>query len=128
MIIIQKAGIIYLSRKLDMGFQQLELADNANTLEPQTTVHLNNLALEIQRSLDYVESYYGLPPISGVAIVPMEKNTQGLLDFLNSNQGLTARIMDISATMDLDILLDDETQSRCSPVIGATLRYVVEAA
>ena len=128
MIIIEKDGVIYLSRKLDSGFQQLELADNFENLDSQSSTHLHNLALEIQRSLDYVESYYGLPPISGVAIIPMARNTQKLLDFLNSNQGITARIMDISATMDMDILLDDETQSLCSPAIGATLRYAVESA
>jgi hypothetical protein len=35
--------------------------------------------------------------------------------------------MDISALVDSDTLLDDATQSRCSPVIGATLRYVAES-
>jgi MSHA biogenesis protein MshI len=87
----------------------------------------NNLALEIQRSLDYVESYYGIPPISGLAIIPLAKYTQNLLDILNKNHGITARIMDLSAIVDSDILLDDVTQSYCSPVIGATLRNFVAA-
>ena len=126
MIIIQKAGMIYLSRKLNTGFEEFEFADNDDSLEHQSSPQLNNLALEIQRSLDYVESYYGLPPISGIAVLPMEKNTQNLLDFLNDNHGITARIMDISATMELDFLLNDATQSLCSPVIGATLRNEVD--
>jgi MSHA biogenesis protein MshI len=117
MIIIQKAGVIYLSRRLNAGFEQIELSD---------TDQLNNLTLEVQRSLDYVESHYGLPPISEIAVIPMEKNTQNLLDFLNDNHGVTARIMDISATMELDFLLNDATQSLCSPVIGATMRNEVD--
>ena len=129
MIIIQKNGMIYLSRKLNTGFEQLGLLDTDSVSEEnQSTDQLNNLTLEIQRSLDYVESFYGLPPISGLAVIPLEKNTQKLLDFFNMNQGITARIMDISATMELDFLLNDATQSICSPVIGATLRYEVDAA
>lgn len=127
MIIIQKAGVIYLSRRLNAGFEQIELSDtDSETYENHTTDHLNNLTLEVQRSLDYVESYYGLPPISEIAVIPMEKNTQNLLDFLNDNHGVTARIMDISATMELDFLLNDATQSLCSPVIGATMRNEVD--
>jgi MSHA biogenesis protein MshI len=129
MIIIQKAGVIYLSRKLNTGFEQIELSDIDSVAEEnQSTDQLNNLTLEIQRSLDYVESFYGLPPISSLAVIPLEKNTQKLLDFLNGNHGITARIMDISATMELNFLLNDTTQSLCSPVIGATLRYQVDAA
>ena len=104
--------MIYLSRKLNTGFEQLGLLDTDSVSEEnQSTDQLNNLTLEIQRSLDYVESFYGLPPISGLAVIPLEKNTQKLLDFFNMNQGITARIMDISATMELDFLLNDATQS-----------------
>jgi MSHA biogenesis protein MshI len=125
-ILIQKEGIIYLSRNFDIGYRELGLADSIGGDDSQQNIEQNNLALEIQRSLDYVESYYGIPPISGLAIIPLAQNTQGLLNILNSNHGITARIMDLSAIVDCDILLDDVTQSRCSPVIGAALRHVAE--
>jgi MSHA biogenesis protein MshI len=126
-ILIQKEGVIYLSRNFDIGYKDLGLAFPNTNNDSQYATEQNNLALEIQRSLDYVESYYGIPPISGLAVIPLAQNTQDLLNILNSNLGITARIMDLSAIVDCDILLDDTTQSRCSPVIGATLRYVVEA-
>jgi MSHA biogenesis protein MshI len=126
-ILIQKEGIIYLSRNFDIGYRELGLASYTGSDDGQSRIEQNNLALEIQRSLDYVENYYGIPPISGVAVIPLAGNTQELLNILNSNHGITARIMDLSAIVDSDILLDDATQSWCSPVIGATLRYVVEA-
>jgi MSHA biogenesis protein MshI len=128
-ILIEKEGTIYLFRKFDIGYRDLELeqaSDNSGD-DSQSSAEQNNLALEIQRSLDYVESYYGIPPISGLAVIPLAKNTQALLNILNDNLGITARIMDLSAIVDCDILLDDETQSWCAPVIGATLRYAVEA-
>jgi MSHA biogenesis protein MshI len=103
------------------------LVSSSNTEDNQHKVEQNNLALEIQRSLDYVESYYGIPPISGLVVVPLAQNTQELLNNLSNNHGITARIMDLTAIVDCDILLDDATQSRCAPVIGATLRHTVEA-
>jgi len=126
-ILIQKEGTIYLSRNFDIGYRELGLALLNSDDDSQSSIEQNNLALEIQRSLDYVESYYGIPPISGLAVIPLAENTQELLNILNSNHGITARIMDLSAIVDCDILLDDATQSRCSPVIGATLRYAMEA-
>jgi MSHA biogenesis protein MshI len=126
-ILIQKQGTIYLSRNFDIGYRKLGLASYNSGDDSQSSIEQNNLALEIQRSLDYVESYYGIPPISGLAVIPLAKNTQELLNILNGNYGITVRIMDISAIVDCDILLDDATQSRCSAVIGATLRYAVEA-
>ncbi|WP_262967004.1 type IV pilus biogenesis protein PilM [Methylobacter psychrophilus] len=126
-ILIQKEGIIYLSRNFDIGYQELGLALQNSRDDSQSGIKQNNLALEIQRSLDYVESYFGIPPISGLAVIPLAENTHELINILNSNHGITARIMDISAIVDSDILLDDATQSKCSPVIGATLRYAVES-
>lgn len=125
-IIIEQQGAIYLTRKLAMGFERLGLADNFLSDE-QIALEQSGLALEIQRSFDYVESYYGLLPISELAVIPIE-NTQGLLNVLNNNHGITARVMDLSTIIDGDILLDDKTQSLCASVIGATLRDTLESA
>jgi MSHA biogenesis protein MshI len=125
-ILIQKEGVIYLSRNFEIGYRDLGLESFNSGDDSQYSIEQNNLALEIQRSLDYVESFYGIPPISGLVVIPLAQNTQGLLNILSNNHGITARIMDLSAIVDCDILLDDATQSRCSPVIGATLRYAAE--
>ena len=126
-ILIQKEATIYLYRKFDIGYKNLSLhrlsTDNELTLQEQ-----NNLALEIQRSMDYVESYYGIPPISSLVVVPLAEQTQELLTLLRDEHGITARIMDLSAIVDSDILLNDQTQSLCCPVIGATLRHLATSA
>jgi len=126
-ILIEKNGTIYLCRQFEIGYKKLGLDSQNSGNDDLASLEQNNLALEIQRSLDYVESYYGIPPIFGLAIIPLAKHTQNLLDILNKNHGITARIMDLSAIVDSDILLDDTTQSHCSPVIGATLRNFVAA-
>ncbi len=124
-VTIEKQGSIYLNRKLAIGFDRLGLTDNFLSDE-QIAMEQGGLALEIQRSLDYVESFYGLPPISGLAVIPLPQNTQDLLNILNNNHGITARVMDLSTIINSNILLDDTTQSLCASVIGATLRNSIE--
>ncbi|MCX7101231.1 MAG: pilus assembly protein PilM, partial [Methylobacter sp.] len=84
-ILIQKEGRIYLSRNFDIGYRDLGLASYNSGNDTQNSIEQNNLALEIQRSLDYVESYYNMPPISGLAVIPLAENTQQLLNILNDN-------------------------------------------
>ncbi|NOT86016.1 MAG: pilus assembly protein PilM [Methylococcaceae bacterium] len=125
-LLIQKEGQIYLSRKFELGYRKLNLDDNFE-LSEQTLIEQSNLVLEIQRSLDYVESYYGIAPISILAIIPLAENTLDLLSMLNNHHGMTARVMDLSTLVECDSVMDDMLQSLCTPVIGATLRYVAEA-
>ncbi|MDO9270505.1 MAG: pilus assembly protein PilM [Methylobacter sp.] len=126
-LLIQKEAIIYVSRKFEIGYKKLELDDPFSSESSAANAH-NNLALEIQRSLDYVESYYGISPISALAVIPLAENTHNLLDSLSRNLGIAARIIDLSTIIDCDILVDTQTQLLCAPVIGATLRYVIEVA
>lgn len=144
-ILIQKQGVIYMARKIDIGYEALELessfpADILETMEhdnllldsqdsaSDTSAVLkthDNLALEIHRSLDYVESYYNIGSITELAIIPWADETKDLVDKLNIFYGITAYPMDLSILLDCDIALDYATQSLCSPVIGATLRDTI---
>ena len=120
-ILIQKNSVIYLARKIAIGYEKLDLESQFSTAGFVSSIY-DNLALEIQRSLDYVESYYRMGTIAELAVIPWEKSTQNLVDKLNNDYGITAYLMDLSAIIDCDIALDYLTQSLCAPVIGATLR------
>ncbi len=126
-LLIQKKTTIYVSRKFEIGYKKLGLDEQFSSDSPSANAH-NNLALEIQRSLDYVESYYGIPPISALVVIPLPENTHNLLDSLSSNLGIATRMLDLSSIIDCDIIVDARTQSLCAPAIGATLRYVIETA
>jgi MSHA biogenesis protein MshI len=126
-MLIQKNGVIYHFRNFDIGFSELDLAAQHSGDYNRSHSEKDNLALEIRRSLDYAESYYGITPISGLAIIPLMANTQELLTLLNDTMGITAKVMDISALMGCDTILDDVSQAKCSGVIGATLREWVSA-
>jgi len=124
-VIIQKQGALYLSRKIGCGYQQL--TDNSALGDPnQLYQEQDSLALDIQRSFDYVENYFDIPPITSLAVVLMPINTQNVINFLSINHGITARAMDLSAIVDCDSLLNDTTQNICAPVIGASLRRSLE--
>lgn len=124
-ILIQKEGSMYLSRKIDIGYQQLDLEAPAAEDSPAGLAQYK-LALEIQRSLDYVENYYSIPAISEVAIIPWADNTQKLIDMLNADYGISSFEMDIRSIMDTELSIQPETLSLCAPAIGATLRHSLE--
>lgn len=122
MIVIVKESTIYLARKLDIGYRKLGLNDVlvANSASAALLAQ-NNLALEIQRSLDYVESYFAIPPINEIAVVPLTAHTDILLHSLSANYGINASIIDLAKLIEQD-KLDAELQSLCALVIGVTLR------
>lgn len=143
-ILIQKQGVIYVARKIAIGYEELDLEDQFSKnilagmahdqliLEEQPFLKDNrgtirvhdNLALEIKRSLDYMDSHYNIGSISELAIIPWAINTQTLLNKLNNFYGISAYLMDLSNIIDTDIRLDHVTQSIYAPVIGTTLRDV----
>jgi MSHA biogenesis protein MshI len=147
-ILIQKQGVIYMARKIAIGYEQLDAensfsSDILGAMEHDTLllesrsfgddtpailrVH-DSLALEIHRSLDYVESYYNIGSVTELAIIPWAGETRDLVDKLNIFYGITAYPMDLAILLDCDLALDYATQSLCAPVIGATLRNTLATA
>jgi MSHA biogenesis protein MshI len=80
------------------------------------------LALEIQRSLDYYESYYGLPTLGSLVVAPLTRHTQQLVDRLNQSLGVICRAMDASALVHCREPLEDAIQQAALPAIGVLLR------
>lgn len=125
-VIIEKQSNIYLSRKFDFNYHSL----SQTNFEANEDSHLehNNLALELQRSLDYVENYFDIPPINSLAAVLLPNNTQDIINGLIIRHGITARAMDLTAILDVEMPLSDGLQNQCAPVVGASLRWHVEQA
>lgn len=120
MVQLQKGDVVYISRELDFGVRQLEPVLAGEDDGPEGGV-IGRLALEIQRSLDYYESYFSMPLVASLVVVPIAGNTQALVDRLNQALGVISRAMDIAALMPCRERLDDATQQRCLPTIGAAL-------
>ena len=129
----------YLSRNREYSAQQLliDAAAEDNTTEvgelalepvddsgisPALQQQLDNIILETQRSMDYYESHFSLPPISGLVIAPTEKPVPGMMAYLANNLGLPVRMLDLNTVLECEEPLSDEVQAKCLLAIGAALR------
>lgn len=108
-------GDLYVSREFKIGLAQLNLV----TSEDQSI--FDSLLLEIQRSLDYFESYYGMGGVTHLQIFPRVAISEKMAMYL---QNLTSFDIDFVATGDAnsDIALDQH----CFHAYCAALRGVAE--
>jgi MSHA biogenesis protein MshI len=138
---------LYLARKLEMGSRQLlgyleqamaepefvlDEAEGENAAEtdwpgeelmPQPMIYaLDSIVLEVQRSLDYYESHFSLPPVNGLVLVPMAQQIPGMMEYIASHLGVPVRMLDLNAYLNSEQSLSDELQSQCLLSIGAALR------
>lgn len=140
LLTITHQGNLFLARTLEFGSDQLgaeasppidylDLEEGAGVTAGSGTEMpaglqrlLDNIVLEVQRSLDYYESHFGLPPVHGLVIAPTEQSIPGMLGYLGSNLGLPVRILDLNTILDGEETLGDVLQAQCFTAIGAALR------
>jgi MSHA biogenesis protein MshI len=121
MIIIVKDGTIYLARRLEIGYRKLGVDAASFDNVGVTNAARKNLALELQRSLDYVESYYGIPAITEIAVMPIEGDSEPLLQSLRDNYGINSSVVDIASLLGHNET-DKAQQCLCALAIGVSLR------
>jgi MSHA biogenesis protein MshI len=135
MLVMTRGKTLFLSRRIDLGLEQLKRYLNTPADEDELVLDgeepsmpaplqraLDNIVLEIQRSLDYYESHFSLPPVSGLVMAPMEENIPGMMGYLGGNLGVPVRQLDLNALIECDETLTDQLQSQCLFAIGAALR------
>ena len=135
MLVMTRNQTLYLSRRIDLGLEQILNYLNPPSGEDEFVLDgderpmpeslqraLDNIVLEIQRSLDYYESHFSLPPVSGLVIAPMEEGVPGMLGYLGGNLGVPVRQLDLGALIECDTPLSDQLQAQCLFAIGAALR------
>lgn len=104
---------LYLSRHFKIGLSQLGFASG----EDQSIY--DNLLLEVQRSMDYYESYYGLGSVSVMEIFPRTPVTEKMVLYL---QNLISYDIDFVVTNNADSDQTPELDSRCFHAYCAALR------
>ncbi|HEX9802924.1 MAG TPA: pilus assembly protein PilM [Gammaproteobacteria bacterium] len=135
---------LFLARKLETGTRQLldyldqGEAEEEYVLDPEESAEggdvpvdempqslryaLDSIVLEIQRSLDYYESHFSLPPVSGLVLVPMAQPIPGMMEYIAGRLGVPMHTLDLNAFLESEQTLSDELQSQCLLSIGAALR------
>lgn len=116
LITLTRQNTLYLSRRLDMGWEML-----GTDLE-QAESRLDRIVVEIQRSLDYYESHFLQPPIGTVIVTPLPDHLRGVDSYLADQLGISVRSMDLNQLIDTERALPAEVQCRCIMAVGAALR------
>jgi MSHA biogenesis protein MshI len=112
-LLIVKQGVLYQTRRIETGIETLAAASGLRS------ELIAGLALETRRSLDYFESHHEQSSIPVLYTMGLGVSDQ---DLLRSDLGLTVRNVDVTNMLDSSLELDDDTQRRCLPAIGAALR------
>jgi MSHA biogenesis protein MshI len=130
LLTLSKGGELYLSRDLDYGYAHFakpaagpapgEMAIEG--MPPATQSTLDQIVLEVQRSIDYYERYFGQSPINSLVIAPTPQVIPGMVDYMASQLGMRVRELDLNILLNLQTRLERELQSQCITAIGAALR------
>ena len=121
-ITISHRGVLYLTRNIQFGIDSLP--DTAVHADGPEVMHawLDNIIIEIQRSLDYYESNYSLPRVAGLVVTPLDREIEGLAEYLTTQMGIPARVLDVMELIDVPEILEAKMQFNCLLAIGAALR------
>ena len=109
-------GDLYVSRDFRIGLDQIELADQN---DPEA---YDSLLLEIQRSTDYFESYYGLGSVTHLLINPQSPATSKMASYLQNASSFELEF--IVPETDSENEIDDLLEPHCFHAYCAALRGV----
>ncbi len=128
---------LYLTRHIDVGLQRImqiisatqntqetddfSLEDD-NSLPLEVQGMLDSITLELQRSIDYYESNFSMPPVSGVIVAPMEEDLPGVIPYFSSTLGTAVRMLDFNALLEAEGTMSNRLQAQCFDAIGLALR------
>lgn len=126
LITLTRQSTLYLARALDVA---------ADLSGPQTEAPgavaprlLDTIALEIQRSFDYYESYFSQPPLSGLVISAQPPAAASdLIPQMGGHLGVSVRALNLNAALECRAPLSEHLQALCLPAIGAALRVEEKA-
>jgi MSHA biogenesis protein MshI len=108
-LVLTRKGILYLTRRIELGGRGSEL--DAGTL-----------ALELQRSLDYCESHYDQAPITDLVLAPDSLATSALAAALRTEVGLNVSTLDVSALLEIPDGVTVPSDWLSLTALGAALR------
>lgn len=125
-IILTHDGTLYLARKIELNFGRLfsgtETPRPDEVLSDDVQRLLDNIILEVQRSLDYYESHYSLPTITHLLIAPLDQELPGAVNYIANNLGLKVKPMDLNSVLQCVTPLSQSLQAKCLLAVGAALR------
>jgi MSHA biogenesis protein MshI len=108
---VTKNKLVYLTRHIDIAAVGIGDQHHSEVIE--------NLLLEIRRSLDYFESHYDQKPVSTFYVAGL---TEAEREHLAAELSIPIKQLTLACCVDVDFEVDPETERRCLPAVGAALR------
>lgn len=120
-LMICREGNIYLIRNVDLNLAALEIgkpeSDASSTLE--------EVALEIQRSLDFCQSYFRQPIVGSILLLPTLLHVELILRSLKSSLGVEINHLDLTKHLNFQQPITQPELANNLLAIGAGLRETV---
>ncbi len=117
------------SQALDPDSQkdELVLADShseqeAGVLSERSKLIIDEVILEIQRSLDYYVSHFNQRSAGKVIIAPLDLQADAVINYISEMLGIKTEIMDFNRYLSVKVALDSSLQALCFNAIGLALR------
>ena len=110
---VTRQGIVYLTRRIETGVDTLSQAEGlrAGLVE--------GLALEVRRSLDYIESHYDQKPVQKLYVTGIEDKE---IDDLGTDLSLAVQRLSLRDFVTGNHSYGADLERRCLPAVGAALR------
>lgn len=129
LLTLTRQGDLYLARNLDLGAEALAgyaggagLEGQEGEVPPGLEPRLESIVLEVQRSLDYYESHFSMPPIGNLVIAPLPYQVPGMVGYIANQLGVAVREADLNTLLEVPETLSTELQARAFLAVGAALR------
>jgi MSHA biogenesis protein MshI len=119
-IILSQASNLYLARKVETGLSMIE-----GVSKSVRDKMLDDMLLDIQRSLDYYESQLRKGVVRQFYVAPARQLAEeSVHDYLQQQLNVNVSLLDMRQLFELPADLDIHTQSQCFVAIGAAINEV----
>ena len=118
LIEIFRGGVLFLTRRIKMLSSDLQQSDGSVPSDL-----MEGIILELQRSIDYCDSQFDIPPIKVISIVCHDDIASTLVDYCAENFNTNVRTLRLEG-MDGAGLLGGNQLIELLPAIGAAVRAI----
>lgn len=119
LLTIFSEGSLYLTREFSIGYQSL--------INPSDDAALDNLSLEIQRSLDYYDSQFGQKPVTEVLVMPLASEVPNLEEELAKRLGLNVKRLELRSVLEGEEEFSSDEKAKSLFAIAAATRLMMES-
>lgn len=121
---VTRQDALYLSRTIDVGTRTLvnSVNPNADSNALAASQVMDTIALEVQRTLDYYESYFSATPVARLYVAPMAPHFPHFEEALAEKMGVMVGRLPVQRLFAGAEEQEPELLARCLPAMGAALR------